>query len=214
MVQCEKVTFVLTSKERPELLERTLDSFFSNNTYPIERFILHEDSSSLEVLHLIKEKYSFFEIINSPEGVGLRGAIDKLYSLVETPYVFHCEDDWLFLKGGFIEVSLPPLLRDPKILQVHLRRSVNGHFLSGKEEYFGDRTYYALASGFISMWHGYSHNPSLRRKSDLDLVLPHHERFHPSMLERGSTENFIGSRFRDLGYRTLTTDEDYIRHIG
>ena len=29
-------------------------------------------------------------------------AIDQAYSLVETEWVFHCEDDWEFTKPGFI----------------------------------------------------------------------------------------------------------------
>jgi hypothetical protein len=37
------VTLVLTSCGRQDLLERTLDSFFVYNTYPIREFIVIED---------------------------------------------------------------------------------------------------------------------------------------------------------------------------
>src|SRR6516165_10513867 len=41
------VTAVLTSCARYDLLERTLDSFYKHNTFPIERMIVVEDGDSI-----------------------------------------------------------------------------------------------------------------------------------------------------------------------
>ena len=58
----DKITFILTSCGRLDLLERTLDSFFKFNTAEIERYIITEDSADPEVFKacetLNKEKYS------------------------------------------------------------------------------------------------------------------------------------------------------------
>lgn len=57
----KKITFVLTSCGRNDLLEKTLDSFFKWNTYPIERYIISEDSVDPKVFEeckrLNQEKY-------------------------------------------------------------------------------------------------------------------------------------------------------------
>ena len=40
-----EVTFVLTSCGRPDLLEKTLDSFLKYNTFVIKNYIITEDSA-------------------------------------------------------------------------------------------------------------------------------------------------------------------------
>ena len=40
----EKITFVLTSCGRIDLLNPTLESFFKNNSYKLEKLFLVEDS--------------------------------------------------------------------------------------------------------------------------------------------------------------------------
>jgi hypothetical protein len=44
------VSVVLTSCGRLDLLEQTIDSFFSINTYPITQFILIDDSGKDDLL--------------------------------------------------------------------------------------------------------------------------------------------------------------------
>ena len=60
-MELSKITMVLTSCGRNDLLEKTLDSFFKYNTYPIERYIIIEDSADFIVFdeceRLNKEKY-------------------------------------------------------------------------------------------------------------------------------------------------------------
>ena len=37
-------------------------------------------------------------------------SIVDTYKLVKTPYIFHCEDDWVYKRGNFVEESLKFLL--------------------------------------------------------------------------------------------------------
>ena len=97
----EEVTLVITSCGRFDLLKRTLDSFFEKNTYPIKKIIITEDSTEGKKLeNLISQyenKYNFCLIINETREGQLK-SIDKAYNEVDTEYIFHCEDDWEFLK--------------------------------------------------------------------------------------------------------------------
>ena len=123
----EEVTLVITSCGRFDLLKRTLDSFFEKNTYPIKKIIITEDSTEGKKLENLisqyeneKNKHNFCLIINETREGQLR-SIDKAYNEVDTEYIFHCEDDWIFLKKGFIEKSLKLLKEDRTLLTVGLR---------------------------------------------------------------------------------------------
>src|SRR5438067_8582136 len=98
------VTFVLTSCGRQDLLERTLDSFFLHNTYPIREFIVIEDGDGSKNDHL-RSRYQKYAVswLQTGQRVGQVAAIDKAYARVKTDFIFHCEDDWEFLRPRFIE---------------------------------------------------------------------------------------------------------------
>ena len=53
----EKVTFVLTSCGRVDLLDPTLESFFKKNSYRLEELFLVEDSVDLNVYKHVEEKW-------------------------------------------------------------------------------------------------------------------------------------------------------------
>ena len=97
------VTVCLTSCNRFDLLRRTLDSFFRFNTYGIDAFYVYEDSDKD---FPYKSDYPFVRWMGGDGRVGQIEAIDRLYEKVESDYIFHCEDDWEFMRGGFIEASL------------------------------------------------------------------------------------------------------------
>ena len=52
----QKVTFVLTSCGRVDLLDPTLESFFKKNSYRLEDLFLVEDSVDFDVYKHIKKK--------------------------------------------------------------------------------------------------------------------------------------------------------------
>ena len=117
------VSLVITSCGRFDLLKRTLDSFFEKNTYPIKKIIITEDSTEGKKLEKLVSKYKNqnFKLIVNETRIGQIKSIDKAYKEVDTEYVFHCEDDWEFLREGFIEKSMDMLIENPKIAVVGLR---------------------------------------------------------------------------------------------
>ena len=207
----EEVTLVITSCGRFDLLKRTLDSFFEKNTYPIKKIIITEDSTEGKKLENLisqytngKNKHKFCLIINETREGQLK-SIDKAYSQVDTEYVFHCEDDWLFLKKGFIEKSMKLLKEDPDLLTVGLRSKKD--FKEGffkKEEYVsveGEKFYEVKDEIF-------TYNPGLRRKSDHDLFGPHEK------LKDKLYEIELSKFYKDRNYRTIYFKEKYVEHIG
>jgi len=120
---CE-VTLFITSCGRFDLLKRTLTSFVKHNTYPIKEVILCEDSGITDVngFKVFIEtiiSYPIIFCINEIQ-IGQMKTIEKYTPLINTPYVFHLEDDYEFFKSGFIELSFEILDSEPLISQVLL----------------------------------------------------------------------------------------------
>lgn len=198
------VTFTLTACGRPDLLERTLDSFLIYNTYPIIKYIITEDSGIDGLNDALIERYKAYNIewiINTP-GVGQIKSIDTMYSKVETEYIFHCEDDWIFTEQGFIEKSLKILENDKNIFLIWLRaqNDTNGHPIIPY-----NHEYDIAAYDYLSVWHGFSFNPGLRRLSDYKLLGNYQSIGH---------EPQISQKYRSLGFKAAILKNKHIEHIG
>lgn len=172
-----KITFVLTSCGRHDLLEITLDSFLRYNTCKIHEFIIVEDGPFDHNSRLV-EKYREFRFRWLATGVriGQVGAIDLAYRNVTGDYIFHCEDDWEFTAPGFVEKSVSILQSSDYILQVYLRavNDTHGHPVSDKL-FMAEGVPYRLLrhhydAGKWGIWHGLSWNPGLRRVRDYHLI--------------------------------------------
>lgn len=225
------ITFVLTSCGRVDLLEKTLDSFFKFNKHPIERYLIIDDSGD-KVVHRecrkLNKKYDgVLEFIFNKTNIGQAASIDKAYSKVKTPYIFHCEEDWEFYRGGFIEDSLKVLESQPKVLQVWIRPKSDHHVSTIEKKTFllpGDVTVRrVLPTTFVSYrqgkpslkvedYMGFSWNPGLRRLSDYQMS-PINSSYSSFELEHE-----IDATYRDNGYMvvSLSKDDDdgYVKHIG
>lgn len=201
----DSVTVCLTSCGRKDLLIQTIDSFYKYNTYEISDFLIYEDRNEYtdDIIRTINERYPSIKIYSNHNRVGQRAAIDFLYSLVYTEYVYHCEDDWEFYNAGFIEKSLAYLKIYPKILQVHNRQryDINGH----PTEDFSDE-YSILCYDFMGIWNGFSFNPGIRRMSDYRIIKSYCSFTY---------EHEISLEYKRLGYYAIVLNGDgFVRHIG
>ena len=202
-------TVVITSCNRHDLLEQTLHSFERHNTYNAIKEIIVVEDGDANPEHICARYGARLIRINPRRGQ--LHAIDVVYSHVKTPYIFHCEDDWEFYRPGFIEKSMEILKSDLSCVCVWLRawRDTNGHPLSFRARC---KTFGVLAYGYLNIWHGFSWNPGLRRKSDYDAVGPFSHIFnHADDLD----EPTVSERYAALGYRAVILDEGgYVRHLG
>jgi len=205
------VTFVLTSCDRIDLLEKTISSFLKYNTHPISEYIIIDDSTKREVHDDIKEMYPGWTLILNKRNIGQVACIDRAYSHVKTPYIFHCEDDWEFLKSGFIESSLKILEHDKRVQLVQL---LHPDLPIEPEVFKVDDIEYRLFGNCPSnWWHGFTWNPSLRRLSEWELVKPYTQ--YAVNENSAITECLVGQKlYDDYGFKAAVLNDTYIRHTG
>lgn len=205
----KKVTVCCTSCGRPDLLEQTMDSFIKMNTYPIEAFLIYEDSGTNCNDHL-KDKYPFVTWMGRPERVGQIVAIDTMYQEVKTTWIHHQEEDWQFYRPGFIEASMEILESDSKLITVWLREleDTNQHPVLKTDKGYG-----IMKTGH-GMWQGFTFNPGLRRLKDYEDIKPFSRHTVFNKRRPWLSEAAIGQLYASLGFRAAILNQGYVRHIG
>jgi hypothetical protein len=195
-----KVTFTITSCNRLDLLKQTIDSFDKNNTYPIDQWIMTDDSFDESIAKQLDELYgNRFTIIHNNPKIGLCKSLDLLFNGSNNEYIFHCEDDWLFEVPGFIETSLKILEINKDVHQVWVR-----HKNETANTYYEDGT---IKPWSFDHWKGFTFNPGLRRKSD-----------YLKMFKDGFTK--LGSEIEcsihanTFDYKAISIKNTSCKHIG
>lgn len=220
----KEVTMVLTSCNRLNELKVTLESFFKYNTYPIKKIIIIEDSGKIgcidECLCIIPSNVEK-NIIYNERNIGQTSSIDKAYSLVDTEYIFHCEDDWEFYDYSFIEKSLDILLTNDKIYTVWLRKYKNYKVVRNHhpvEPQIYNNMYRKMGSfkERRNTWHGFTFNPGLRRLKDCKLLMPYSSYKNSPLTNCGGPEQALSNLYYEKGYISAITinENGYVRHIG
>jgi hypothetical protein len=215
------ITLAITSCGRMDLLERTLKSFYKFNTYPISKTIIVDDSGgkfdSDRIAPLIPGDFQF--LVND-FNIGQTRSIDRLYSQINTTYIFHCEDDWEFFAPGFIEDSLEILHSNPDIFTVWIRAhyDTNGHPLTKALPIKVGLHNRFLVKDYMNIWSGFTLNPGLRRLSDYLKLAPFSELeiVIPLKNKTVASEGDLSIHYARLGFRAVISNkvEGYVRHIG
>lgn len=209
----DKITAVFTSCGRMDLLRETVSSFLVYKKYPIEKYIVIDNSTDQTLYPEIESIFNGIdnlEIIINNENIGQVASIDKAYSLVNTEYIFHCEDDWEFFEFDFIEKSLDILKSRPDISNVNIRLRNDGtkgsfHPIAGNFISNNGNIYYEYQQNYLGEWHGFSWNPGLRRLSDYKMIMPYTKYFN---------EQGVNNKMKDMGFKAACLDECYCKHIG
>lgn len=225
LVGTDTVTLVITSCNRPKQLEQTLESFIKYNTYPIQKTYIIDDSGILNcnksVVEKFRERLNIQEIYNA-QNIGQVQSIDKVYSYVTTPYIFHCEEDWEFYKPAFIEKSMAIFKENPdeKLFTVWLRAHNDSAHPVVKDEKgcLMSKDYLYIQDGVRYIWGGITFNPGLRTTATSFLHHPYVYRCEPT---KTKTNTYIGeysvnTTYTRDGYysRTLSDQGGHVRHIG
>ena len=221
------VTLVITSCNRPTLLELTLQSFVKFNTYPIARTIVIDDSGVIGcnegVLAAFREQLSIESIYNE-RNVGQVESIDRAYAMVTTPWIFHCEEDWEFTQPHFIEKSMRVFAQEPaaKIFTVWLRAHYDSPHpivvdTKGRGFYEVSRAFQMMWDNKLYTWSGVTFNPGLRRTSVCMEHHPYATRCFEDR-ERGGQvgEYAVNTAYAREGYYGVILDDPsgHVRHIG
>ena len=208
----EPYTVALTSCGRFDLLQRTLHSLLSRLDGPLAGVTVVEDSCDpgiYDVVRTFAGQYKINVIFNDSP-LGQVRSIDRLYSTVDTEWIFHCEDDWEFYANGFIEKSFVILKEFAHLSMVSVRDRADleeNRFLQGVFSVSGI-DFFAIDPAVRPVWSGLSFNPGLRRMREYRIVGPYDN------LDVAAEERHVSDCYRKLGYSIAYLAEPAVRHIG
>jgi hypothetical protein len=202
------VTMVLTSCNRLDLLERTIQSIPKETLDKIPNKILIDDSADIQCFSSleIENKSGYligWDLLLNEEKLGQAASIDRAYSKVKTEYVFHCEDDWNFSDGDFIDRSLPILEKYDNVVQVTFRSDSPHPVCDDVYEEGTISEFQVLIPGYNG-WPGFTYNPNLFRFSAYDLVKP----------IAGKSEKDVGIIYKEKELFTVSLTNKSVSHIG
>lgn len=226
--QIRWVTFSITSCKRLDLFIRTMNSFlyYCRDTDLICRWICVDDNSSEEDRLKMRELYPFFEFVWKTEGEkGHAESMNKIMDMVDTPYLFHMEDDWEFFTAReYIKDCLNVLQEDPLYGQCLINRNY-GETMEDLNLYGGipkqtrtniryvEHQYKQVLGKEDTLrrtnmyWPHYSLRPGMNRISTLKTIGEY-------SLERNHFEMEFARRYTSQGYKTCFLDSIYCTHIG
>lgn len=207
MANAEAYTVVVTSCGRFDLLRRTLSSLFAHLDRPPQRVLVIEDSGSEAVHSALEGLGQQIEVVINRPQLGQMKSLDKVYALVDTPYAFHCEDDWEFFRSGFLEESYAILGARPDVSMVALRprSELNPLVREMPVERLGEIEYFTLDPSLHPEYFSYSFNPGLRRVADLRAL---------GSLAAVGHEPDVSYAFKRRGMRMANLQHPAVRHIG
>jgi hypothetical protein len=161
----EAVTLCITMGKRPELLQQTLRSLFER--VQVDHVLAVNDFLDDDTNDAFRDVCPWGQLVLPPHHVGHHPAVDLLYQHVKTPYVFHCEDDWLF-EHSIDLAQCQQLLREEPALSMVCFRSIR----DVAEAFTHEPVTQAKAMPYVRLdqhhaqWYGYTFNPHL---ASLDL---------------------------------------------
>jgi hypothetical protein len=214
---------LLTSCNRPDLLDQTLKSLLENQKEKISLVITEdglekegaEKSEILKVCHKYRANMAMLEITGK---VGQHAAIEKFLKHGCTDkYYLHLEDDWEFNNSyNWIHESIKIMNASPKTIKVLARENsphpcVHNHIIKGqtigpsiggpKNRFFGYVEPWESADNIL--WHGFSWNPGVTR---LDIL--------KSLMPFPKWEQELAKIIHEAGYKVAELEDSVYRHIG
>ena len=180
----DDVTICITSCGRIDLLEQTLASFQRYNKGG--RYLLSEDSTDSDVIETITNRYPEMKVLSGNERLGLMGSIDRLYSVVETSYIFHLEDDWAF-EGPVQWDAAKEILsarKDVANVSVRMFGEIKEKFRDASDPDMAlDQEFRVMRSNAHPEFFGWSTNPGLIHRDLYRQYAPFRRLMHDQMSE-------------------------------
>jgi len=212
------ITAVFTSCDRHDLLKQTLDSFIRvqcGGSKPDACLIIEDGPTPMpewfrENIHYYSSNLGKVEWISNDCRRGQIYSIDRAYAMVKTDYIFHCEDDWVFNQGHFMQDSKDLLVKYPQILQVSLRGDTGWHQLIDQPPFEGCKI---AMPGWKGGWGGISFNPGLRRLSDYKRIGSYGKYVTYGTMGLGH-EIALSKMHLDMGYRIADLSRPVVVHTG
>lgn len=205
----QDTTIVLTSCKRPDVLAQTLQSITARDLSAVKSIIVIEDSDDPRIAAVVADCLAGVPhlFLQNEQNLGQIASIDRAYGQVDTPYIFHCEDDWVFPTSLFIQESRAVLDAQPDIHAVMLRDWAEAHDAQNRAA----KTTIAAVPVRVAdpkdhrRWGSFSFNPGLRRLSDYTAHAPY---------ARIGPERDLSLYYKLRGYRLAYLEAGDVCHIG
>lgn len=190
------ITAVITSCGRPEKLNLMLNSLVDHADLEFDAVILVEDAGCKESISIAK-KYipeSKLKIIFHEVNIGQLKSIDEAYGLVKTKYIFHIEEDWLFIERGFLKYSLDIFRKNKNLACLSLRphKDWSGYSLLHQNDY------YLVNKKRSFIWQGLCINPGIYDKSKYDKLGDY---------QRYLKERIVSQAYGEFGFQGGVSDK-------
>ncbi|WP_310621313.1 glycosyltransferase [Flexibacterium corallicola] len=204
----QDIAMCITSCGRLDLLAPTLDSFLPDHASHFSQMLVIDDANTVEIRDWLSQTYPKVETILNEAQLGQMKSIDKMYSKVEAPLIFHGEDDWLFEKGSTVESCLKVMEAEPKVSVVCVRKisDLQKRFQDNciRKEIDGVR-YALMPLDIHPEWLSFSFNPGMTRKSLWEQYGPY---------AQYDTEERISIVMKRDGWMVAFLDPGSCHHIG
>lgn len=171
--------------------------------------IVIEDSDCAEAADIVAKTLSGIPhlFIQNETNIGQIASIDRAYAEVDTDYIFHCEEDWIFPDGLRLGDSRALLDALPDVSVVIGRQILNwGHKNFDQNGYDLRGIPYRLSRhDSTRYWGGFTFNPGLRRMSDY-LEIGSYASIGPEFL--------VSQFFKRKGKFVAYFEDGKVQHIG
>lgn len=169
----EAITAVITSCGRMRQLARLLASYRACVDHPVERVILIEDTGDAAAERIAAEAGVAAEVHLAPHRRGQLASIDLAYGMVETPWILHLEDDYVFDRSGYVQDALAVLKADERVSVASGRRwgdTFNG--VAVPVTTLGGVAVRLPPRSAHPSWFGYAFHTGLRRRREWERFGP------------------------------------------
>lgn len=200
------ITAFFLSCDRLNLLSCTIQSYL-NTVQEKTKMVIMDDSGNSEVFDKLKSLYgSFCDIICFPENRSQWYCMDFMPSYCYTKYIMYIEDDWKFLKSGYMQLSKQILEenRNIGIIDISDRHFEEMGACGEETEKFIWKKPWRI-SPIHYYWIGWCGSPNLKRRDDL---------IYLSRVEKGFAEWHIDRKFKLMGLDAVYLKDYYVTHIG
>lgn len=213
-----------------------LKSFFESclDKHLIKEIICIDDGTDAFEINRMIKKYPFIKwILNPQKNKGHANALNLLFEKVKTEYIFHMEDDWIFVeKSNFISECLDVLKNEEDIKQVvlykhrhynleedikNIKRTPSGvGYIDHPTDIFWNKDGTPKKENMISplsqvsidnyaSWPGFTLNPSIFKTSSI--------RKNGKFLNKVFFEPKYAREFLKNGYKSVALLKNYAYHM-
>lgn len=204
------ITAFILSCNRLDLLHQTITSFMQTKDLPTKIVIVDDSGCDSVFEHLVNNYGVYADVVCFPTNRGLWWAKDFMVSYCDTEYIFYVEDDWLFLKNGYLSKSKEILAKHREIGSIDISwRTFEEEGLDSYEATLIDDLFYYKKPWRISQYHLHwfiwQGSPNLKRREDLILL---------GRVEKYYNEWNVDRKYYALGFKGVFLNDRYVLHLG